>query len=173
MFLGKSRNLYLYLALACFVGILAIFVVDGYLGIYDTLYITIQESERKIESDYWQDNWTGRYGYNGGGVWEEPVYFRYKIDNNRFSTYLTSVEVSVWKSGESVLDLVNEDLSLAAFDDITVDWTLRTEELEKQGYGVGEYTIKIEHGTIERKVIWEFHDLDSPGYLKPPVPISR
>ena len=37
---AERRNLFLYLTLACFLGIIAIFIFDGYVGIYDTIYVT-------------------------------------------------------------------------------------------------------------------------------------
>jgi len=46
------RYLFLYLTLACFFGLVAIFIVDGYIGIYDTLYITAGEREQTIEADF-------------------------------------------------------------------------------------------------------------------------
>jgi len=47
------RNLFLYLALTCFLALIVIFFVDGYMGIYDTTYITVGEQEQIIEPDYW------------------------------------------------------------------------------------------------------------------------
>jgi len=49
----KRRYLFLYLALACVAGLTAIFIVDAYLGIYDTVYVTAREYTQKIEADYW------------------------------------------------------------------------------------------------------------------------
>ena len=51
---AKRRNLFLYLTLVCFLGLIAIFIVDGYMGVYDTVYITAGEREQKIESDVWR-----------------------------------------------------------------------------------------------------------------------
>ena len=51
---AKRRNLFLYLTLVCFFGLIAIFIIDGYMGIYDTVYITAGEREQKIESDVWR-----------------------------------------------------------------------------------------------------------------------
>ena len=169
----RDKNLYLYLALVCFVGILAIFVIDGYLGIYDTLYITVQEREERIEPDYWQQNRITNYGYSMGASWGEPVYFKYEIDNNRFSSYPTTVDVSVWKGGEKILDLLNEEVSLLPFDEVTLDWTLRTEELRESGFEVGEYTIRIGREAAERKIILGFHDPAGLQYPKAPVPLYR
>ncbi|MCK4331282.1 MAG: hypothetical protein KAW81_01890 [Dehalococcoidia bacterium] len=169
----RGRNLYLYLALACFVGIIAIFIADGYLGVYDTLYITVQEREREIEPDYWQQPRVDKYRYSIGAEWVEPVYFKYEIDSHCFSTYSTSVEASVWKSGEKIIELLNEDISIAAFDKVTVDWVLRAEALEEMGYGVGEYTIKIRRGEVEREIVLNYRYPAEPVYpekMPPPPP---
>lgn len=48
----KRKTAHTYLALAHFLGIIAIFIVDGYMGIYDTIYATSGEYERKIEPDF-------------------------------------------------------------------------------------------------------------------------
>lgn len=168
----EGKNLYLYLALVCFVGILAIFVVDGYLGVYDTLYVTVQEREQKIEPDYWQRTWVKEQGYNIGAEWGEPFYFRYEIDNRTFSTYLTNVETSVWKSGEKIIQLLDENMSVDPFEEVTVDWTLRAEELEEAGFEAGGYTVRIKHGEVERKIVVSFHYPVEPVYPKkvPPPP---
>ena len=170
---AKSKsNLYLYLALVCFVGILVIFVADGYLGIYDTLYITVQESEQVIEPDYWQQPWGKESGYSIGTKMGEPAYFRYKIDNRTLSTYLSDVKVSVWKGGEEIIQLLDEDVEVAPFENVTLDWTLRSEELEKGGFVVGEYgeyTVRISLGEIERKIILSFYRY----YPEVPVPPEK
>jgi len=167
----RGRKLYLYLVLACFVGILAIFLVDAYLGVYDTLYITVQEREREVDPDYWQRSQVDeRAYYSMGAEWGELVSFRYEIDSHRFSTYSTNVEASVWKSGEKIIELLNEDISIAAFDKLTVDWVLRAEELEEMGYGVGEYTIEIRRGEVERKIVLNYRYPTEPVYPEKIVP---
>lgn len=169
----EGKNLYLYLALVCFVGILAIFIADGYLGIYDTVYITSGEHEQKIEPDYWQRSWAKEHGYSMGAEWGEPIYFRYEIDNRSFSAYSTNVEASVWKSGEEIIELFDENISVATFEEVTVDWTLQAGELEKAEFGVGEYTVKIRHGEVERKIVVGFRYPVEPVYpekVPPPPP---
>ena len=87
MVIKKRKNLYLYLALVCFIGIIAIFVVDGYLGVYDTIYMTAQEREQKVGADYWQRSRAKDDGFFFRTEWKNPVYFRYVIDNNGFTAY--------------------------------------------------------------------------------------
>ena len=164
------RNLFLYLALACFITIIGIFIVDGYMGIYDTVYVTAGEWERKIAPDYWQRQLRGyAYPYHVGAIkWGETVHFRYQIDNRRFSTYSTTVEASVWKSNEKVVNLFSQNISVSAFDKVTVDWTLPAQELEKAGLGIGEYTVRIKRGEVElgRGIILGFRYPEEPVYPK-------
>ena len=165
----KGKALYLYLALVCFVGIIAIFVIDGYLGIYDTVYITYQERERKIEPGYWQDSWVEERGYGIGAEWGDSIHFRYEIDNRTFSTYSAIAEASVWKSGEKIIELSDENISVTAFDKVGVGWVLPPEELEEAGFGIDEYTVEIKHGEVKRKVIVSFHS-QGDSVKRPPPP---
>lgn len=180
---AKSKsNLYLYLALVCFAGILAIFVIDGYLGIYDKIYITVQEREQVIEPDYWQQRWVkeGYEGYSLGVGWGESIPFRYEIDNRSFSTYSVDVEVSVWRSGQKVIvPLDKTEVSVAPFKKAMVDWTLQFEDLGESSPVSGEYreyTVLIGRGEIERKIILSYYP-GVPGYPEKgpslPVPVSE
>ena len=162
----KSKgNLFLYLALLCFIAIIAIFIADGYLGTYDTIYITASEYERKVEPDYWQ-RWANGY-YVSDVIWGEPVHFRYHIENRNFSAYSTAVEVSVWEEGEKVLDVFDKNISVAAFGDITMDWAISAQQLE--GLGYTNSTVKIKHGEVEREIILSFRSAKSI----PPPPYPR
>ena len=149
------RNLFLYLALACFVGLLAIFIIDGYMGIYDSFEITAGEWPQTIEPDEWlrQDR-VGKQGVNVN--WSENMSFSYEVDNRQFSSYMIDVEVSVWRSQAKVRDLISQPMSIAAFDKEQVEWVIDNTELlpsdipPEQGY---EYTVIIKRGEIERKTI--------------------
>lgn len=161
---AKNRsNLYLYLALVCFAGILAIFVIDGYLGIYDTLYITAQERQQVVEPDYWQQRWVKENyeGYSLGARWGEAIPFRYEIDNRNFSAYPADIEVSVWKGGQEVVVLLNEtEVLVAPFKKAVIDWVLLPEDLEESSPISGEYreyTVRIRLGEMERKIILSYY----------------
>ncbi len=173
----KRRNLFLYLAIACFIGIIAIFFFDGYTGIYDTIYVTTGEYEQEISPDYWQGQRQGfAYPFHIGGTrWGEPVHFRYEINNRRFSAYVVTVEASVWKSNEKIIDLFNQDISVSAFDKATMSWILPAEELEKAGLGVSEYTIKIKRGEVElgQGIILDFQLPQKVVYPEPVPPSPR
>jgi len=147
------KKLFLYLTLACFFGLIAIFIVDGYMGIYDTIYITAGEREEKVEPDFWlQQNKFRSVGVN----WEEKVFFRYQVDNRRFSSYSAEIDVSVWHSQEKVADLVSQQLTVDAFDKEQLEWVVDTAEFlpsdipPEQSY---EFTVIIKRGQIERNII--------------------
>ena len=163
------RNLFLYLAIACFIGIIAIFITDGYIGVYDAIYIPIGERQQKIEADQWEE-WAedGREEwaqYRRAEVgWGEKAIFRYEVDNRQFSTYSADIEVSVWHTEEKVRDLLSQQVSIAAFDKGQLQWVIDTAELlpggaPEQGY---EFTVIIKRGEIERKIIVYMYPLHPP-----------
>jgi len=168
---AKRRNLFLYLTLACFFGLIAIFIVDGYMGIYDTVYVTAGEREQKIEPDFWlRHDRTWSVGTN----WGEKAFFRYEVDNRQFSSYTADIEVSVWRSQEKVRDLLSQQISVAAFDKEQLEWVIDTTELlpesisPEQRY---EYTVIIKRGEIERKIIIYINPVAYPSeYPLKPVP---
>jgi len=170
----KRKNLFLYLALACFIGLIAIFFVDGYLGIYDTTYITAGEQEQVIEPDYWLQQYPpgAEMTYYIGAQWGQKVFFRYEIDNHRFSSYSTLVQASVWQENEKVFDLFSEQKSMGPFDKATMEWTLSTEDLGQPVPGTSsQYTVRITYGEVARKIVVDFY---YPGeYPVPPevVPV--
>lgn len=167
---AKRRNLFLYLTLACFFGLIAIFVVDGYMGIYDTIYITAGEREQTIEPDSWlRPDKIRSTGVNRG----EKVFFRYELDNRQFSSYTADIKVSVWHSQEKVRDLLSQQISVAAFDKGQLEWTMDAAELlpgdipPEQSY---EYTVIIKRGEIERKIIVYINPVLYPSKVVPAPP---
>ena len=165
----KRRNLFLYLTLACFLGLIAIFIVDGYLGVYDTLEITAGERPQTIEPDFWLQQ--GRV-WSTGVNRDEKAFFRYEVDNRQFSSYTADVEVSVWHSQEKVRDLISREISIAAFDKGQMQWVLDTAEIRPSDIPpeqVYEFSVIIRRGEIERKIIVYINPLPYPA--KPaPVP---
>ena len=164
---NRQKNIFLYLTLACFLGLIAIFVFDGYMGLYDTLSITSGEWEHRIETDRLQKNetyWTT--GTNQG----DKASFNYEIDNRRFSSYTADIEVSLWQSQEKVHDLIIQQISIGAFDKGQVEWILDTTELipadspPEQRY---QYTIVIKRGELERRIIWDINPAPYPIKVPP------
>ncbi len=170
---AKRRSLFLYLTLACFFGLIAIFIVDGYMGIYDTLYITAGERPQIIEPDSWLERdrvWKQGVNVNRG----EKVFFRYEVDNRQFSSYGADIEVAVWHSQEKVRDLLSWQMSVAAFDKGQLEWIMDTVELlpsdvfPERSY---EFTVIIKRGEIERNIIVYINQLSYPSeYPAKPVP---
>ena len=65
------------------------------------------------------------------------------VDNRRFSTYSTTIQASVWKENEKIMDLLAEDKVVKPFNKAIVEWTLDSKELEWRGEREGQYTVKI------------------------------
>ena len=163
----KPKRLFLYLAIACFAGLVSIFIVDGYIGIHDTIRVTIGEYEQEVEADYWADSDDYWPVYADAG---DNVYFSYQIDNNQFSEYSTHVEASLWQENEKIIDLFSEDVSIARFDEIEMEWTLPSEHLpdaDVRADGYEEYSVKIARGDVERRVIVNYYYGESVPPFKP------
>ena len=175
----KRRNLFLYLTLACFFGLIAIFIVDGYLGIYDTIYITAGEREEEVEPDFWLRQSPikpvgVKNAYHVSANWEEKIFFRYEVDNRQFSSYTADIEVAVWHSQEKVYDLVSQHIQIGAFDKEQLEWVLDTAEFlpsdvpPEQSY---EFTVIIKRGQVERNIIVYINPRTYPSGAKVvPVP---
>ena len=158
------KNLFLYLAIVCFVALIAIFVVDGYLGIYDTLRVTAGEYPQTIEPDQWH-----RYRPSPETTWGAKVFFTYDVENRQFSRHITPIYASVWQENERIFDLFSEEKSIKPFDQVTVDWVLDSERLKSLGFSEGQYTVRINRDGVERKVRVDLH-IPNPAKLIPPPP---
>jgi hypothetical protein len=163
---AMRKNLFLYLAIVCFISLIAIFYADGYLGIYDTLYVTVGEREEKIDPDFWLYRDTAVLSESSPAYyiyaqWGQTIFFRYEIDNRQFSTYSTPIQVSVWKENEKVSDLFSGDISIKPFDKVTTEWVLSNEDLGKAEFGDDRYTlrytVKINFGATERRMVLDLY----------------
>lgn len=166
----KHKNLYLYLALVCFVGIILIFIFDGYMGVYDSLVMDNGQVPQKVEADQWSQE---RYGYLASTGVERGgrVNFTYKVENHRFTEYSETVAVSLWYNQEKVADFLTESISADAFGSSELNWSLDTGELvpadfpAEQSYNVN---VVILRGDIERRVMVNIYP--SPFAPKPVIP---
>jgi len=178
----KLERRFLYLAIACFVGLVTIFVVDGYMGIYDTVYVTVREYTQKIEADYWLQQRPEYAPVPVSGEGDEIAYyisasvddnvsFRYVIENHQFSSYSTLVQASVWQENEKVLDLFSGHISASPLREATAEWRLSSDDL-----GITaptQYTVRINHGDIERRIIVDFYSLEESPYSIPKREVPR
>jgi hypothetical protein len=170
----KHKNLYLYLALACFLGIILIFIFDGYMGVYDTISITSGEMPVKIEADQWQHQ--DRFGFapSASAGYGEKVFFSYEIDNHWFSSYGADISVSVWHNQAKVADILSSKISVKAFGKEQMDWVLDTVEFVSGNLSAGvsnDYTVLIKRGDIERRVIvYVYQDVNQSKVIVVPPP---
>lgn len=151
----KHKYLYLFLALACFVGIILIFVFDGYMGVYDHLSIDNGQYVQTVESDQWRqtDRFSGIYstGIGRGG----RVDFTYTIENHRFSAYNEDVVVSLWYNKEKTTDILSTKVTIPSFDKEVLAWTLTVDSIVPPDYPTEQnyiVNVKINRGNIEREI---------------------
>ena len=167
----KRRDIYLYLTLICFFAIIAIFVVDGYLGVYDTFRITAGERPQKIDPDYWLR--PEAMTYETWVAWGEKVFFDYEIANHRLTGYTAEVNASVWRSQEKVRDLLTQPVTIPALSNAQMEWSIDTVELVPGGVTQGQsvqYSIRVKRDNIERRIILNIN----PGSFPiPPKPIIQ
>ncbi len=168
---NRRRNLYLILTLACFFGLIAVFMVKGYMGVYDTIYIGAGEREQVIAPETWLTPARAWQQVSSRG--EEKVSFRYEVSNRRFSYYSAPVAVSLWQNREKVLDVLSEQIVVAPFGTEVVEWELEPARLSptgavpEQGY---EYSVIVNRGEVERKIVGH---VGYYGPVKIPPPPAR
>jgi hypothetical protein len=152
---AKNKNLFLILAAACFIGIILIFVFDGYIGRHDTLSVTSGESTQKIDAQQWADQEKWGYPPQIGIVYDGKASFTYEIDNRRFSSYQTAFDVTVWRDQVKVSDVFSGDISIKAFGKEHISWTLDAAELVTGGITTEgkTFTVKIRTSDTERTVV--------------------
>ncbi|MDV2988765.1 MAG: hypothetical protein P3T54_01200 [Dehalogenimonas sp.] len=155
----KSKNRFLYLALVFFLGIIAILVGDGYLGLYDTLKLRPGESyDQVFEADYWQSEFN--YAYFGDG---DSVTGTYTIDNRGFSNYAEHLTITVERNQQVISELLAVDFTVDAFGVMEFNFTFATATLAPaDGDTPLEYTLIIRHGELERRVIFSVSRLSVP-----------
>jgi hypothetical protein len=166
----KHRNLYLYLALTCFLGIILIFVFDGYIGVYDSLVMDNGQYPQTVDSDQWAQ--PERYGYltSTGVERGGRIDFTYTVENHRFLEYTDAVEVSLLYGQEKLSDLATGTISAGAFDEAEVKWSLDTSNLVPEGFSAEQsYNVNmvIKRGTVEREIIINIYP--SPFAPKPVI----
>ncbi len=156
---GRGAYLYLGLTLTCFLAILCIFVVDGYLGVYDTLYITYEEHEQAIEFESQQYvKEEGTY-FAGEIVAGSSALYRYRIDNRTFSPREGRLTASLWKAGNKLTDLANKEIKIGGFESTVVEWTISSDKLRDIDAATEEfinYTVKINFDGKERRIVFAY-----------------
>jgi hypothetical protein len=148
----QHRNLYLALTIAFFLAIIAIFVFDGYMGLYDTVTITTQEQESVIEPDYWSRDYPQYISAQEG----QDINFSYELDNRTLSSYSAEVEVAVWFGETKQEVLLTQAVAIGGFDKEELSWTIDTgtlrpaNTLQTQDY---EFSVVITRDGVERRII--------------------
>jgi hypothetical protein len=165
---SKQKYLFLYLAVACFIGIILIFVFDGYMGFYETLTMNSGEQTQAVTTEEWIQSQKNNYPVELWPSVSGNFSFSYQIDNRRFSSYQAEISVSVWKNQEKVADLLTKSVNVGAFSSETLAWVIDPVPL----LGViantdNQFTLEIDRGNIKRSIVIHY-SLYNPK-IPPPV----
>ncbi|MGI2336173.1 MAG: hypothetical protein ACRKGH_05970 [Dehalogenimonas sp.] len=157
----KSKNRFLYLALVFFLGIIVILVVDGYLGLYDTLKLRSGEGyEQTFEADYWQEEFNYAYFGASGG---DTITGTYGIDNRGFSAYKGQLTITLEHNQQLISELLATDFTVGSFGTMEYNFTVDTAVLAPvTSDSPLEYTLLVKHGELERRVIFSVSHLSIP-----------
>jgi hypothetical protein len=174
----KSRYIFLYLALACFLGIILIFVFDGYIGLHDSLVINSGEFPVTITTEQWDTQNRGDIGFipTASANYGENIPFTYQIENLHFSSFKSAINVSVWNNQVKLGDLYSTTVTAKAFGKGQAEWTLDTTQFISGNLTSGQsvdFTVVIQRGDVERKVIIYVYVANGQGKVIPINPLMQ
>lgn len=166
----KRNSLYLYLTILCFVGIILIFVFDGYVGIYDSLVVDNGRFPQTVSYDQWAAE---RFDYTRLASVErgEQLKFTYTVENHQFSSYQADVTVAYRHNDEAIAAPLTQPLSAPAFGKGEVAWVMPADAFvpadypQEQSYNV---QVVISRGALQREINVNISGL--PAKVIPPVP---
>jgi hypothetical protein len=149
----KHKNIYLYLALVCFLSIILIFIFDGYMGVYDTLVMDNGQYPQTVDFDRWaqQEDFDYITDMDKNG----RIEFIYTVENHRFSKYAAAVEVSLYYGQDKLSDVLNQPITAGAFGEGELKWSLDGATIIPADYPTDQsysVTMSIKRGEMERKI---------------------
>ena len=168
----KRGSIWLYVSIAFFIGIVAVFFVDGYMGVYDTILINTPGNEYEIAPDFWQESRTANDRYYVGGIKQTDLLkFGLQIENRRFSDYQSNVKVSLWEGGREIKELFEQSDNIEVFQPSPLyEWELDTTDLEVADTLNGTiYVIKIDRNGVERKITLRLDALQESSRGSPEI----
>jgi hypothetical protein len=174
--MAKHKNIYLFLALLCFLGIVVIFIFDGYMGVYDSVTVDNGQFRQTIDADQWQQQ--EQFGYYPSVSIDRngSANITYTVENHRFSAYTADVSVSLYLGVDKIADLADGQVSAGAFGKGEFTWVLEPADFTpaeyppEQGYNMN---MVIDRENVERKVTVYINpgpQLPKPVITIPPPP---
>ncbi len=169
------RYPFLLLAITCFIALIAIFVFGGYMGVFDTLYITSGANQLVLGTDeLMHPESTPSYDYRLERqiTWGIKTSFAYELENRRLSPYETHIEVTLWGQNQpGPLLLLSQDIRVEPFKKTKLEWSIDPQNLGSRGFQAGLYTLRINREGADRSI---FMTTYTPFPTKPypmPVPV--
>ncbi len=132
--MSKARLVYLYIAIACFTGIILIFVFDGYMGRVRTLEIDNGRYTQVFDEQWMQEQsnqWTPSFNAQP----DDTITFTYTLENRVFSDI--DEDFRVYLKDEPDTIFVEDVISAGAFGTDSITWTIETNDLLPPSYTAG------------------------------------
>jgi hypothetical protein len=169
----KHNSVFLFLALACFLGIVIIFVADGYMGLYDSLLLDTGTYQQNITADQWAR--PERYGgsFNVGAPSNGKIDFTYTVENHRFSGYNAPLQVSLLYNDVNIKNVLSQEINTPAFGKQIFQWTIDSASLVTTNFTAGQnyyFNVDIKRGNITREVILNIYAAGTVNSIKIPPP---
>lgn len=166
--------MYLYLALACFLGIVLIFVLDGYTGRYDKLEFDTGQRVQSIDFVENDERTPPFYMLSIHADRGDVLEFTYTLENRWFGRY--QADVLVLLTGNSgATELVNGRLSVDGFSTGILAWTIDTATLlpaNTEERVIYNAELVIKRGGIERVISMNINT-NSTGIKPLPLPAAE
>jgi hypothetical protein len=162
----------LFLTLACFLGIIAIFIFDGYIGVYDKLLIDNGQFKQTVEADQWAQN------EKFGGITSTGVDrtgradFTYTVENHRFSEYSADIEITLWYNREKTATLFTGKVTAPPFDTSVTEFFIDAGVIPAGFSPELSYNVNliIKNGDFERNVLINFFPSSNLKNIPIPAP---
>lgn len=141
----SRRNIPLYIAIICIVGIGLVFFFDVFYGVRETLLV-VRSEEGIEEIDFAQPLLSVLHIVHG-----ENLLFRYAIVNDRFTSLSKRIEIDLYAfDGSKVRHFVSQNVDIGAWGADAILWSLETENLLPN-----RYTLEIKSNGVVRKLWME------------------
>jgi len=138
--MGKThRNLYLFLALACLLGIVLVFVFDGYMGVRDSVWVTGVDGERSVGDDLGRGGEHQYYSLEVEVPADGEINIRYELENRCFRGYTEDVRAIIRHENMTVAELTSGVVSLSPLAAEGFLWTVDVDEYAPAEWGVNRY----------------------------------
>ena len=173
----RRINLWLLLAVVCFLGIIAVFFIDGYMGLYYRVRVETPVNTFEIPPEFWEESGKAIPSYYFSDVSRNDlIRFQLVVENRRFTDSQIDLDISLWEGGREIQKLLTRSDNIAAFEPSQpYEWEIDTSQLDVLDEVSGtSYIIKINGNGVERRLIFRLYTSQvlPRGFAAPLAPVK-